>query len=206
MRFSSIFYKTCVLLLKPIVKIFFPYEIKGKENADKISGGYILCSNHLSAWDPILLMVARPRPVYFMAKSELFKNKILGRILYALGTFPVKRGKGDGEAIKHAAEISTSGNILGIFIEGTRSKTGEFLRPRSGVALLASETESPILPVCITGSSKDNKIHIFKRTFIVYGDPIVQGKISIDNNARKEIKERTHEIMESIKDLRRVEI
>lgn len=192
-------------MLKPIVKIFFPYEIKGKENTDKISGGYILCSNHLSAWDPIFLMVIHPHPVYFMAKSELFKNKLLGGILSAVGAFPVQRGKGDGEAIKHAAEISTSGKILGIFIEGTRSKTGEFLRPRSGVALLASETESPVLPVCITGSSNDNKIHIFKKTFIVYGEPIVKGKINVENNARREIKERTQEIMESIKCLRRVE-
>ncbi len=206
MKFSSVFYKFCVSLLRPIVKIFFPYEVVGKENVDKISGGYILCSNHLSAWDPIFLMIVHPRPVYFMAKSELFKNRILSRILYAVGAFPVKRGKGDGDAIKRATEISSSGKILGIFIEGTRSKTGEFLRPRSGVALVASETAAPILPVCITGSSEDNKIHVFKKTVIVYGEPIIQGKINIDNNARKEIKERTQEIMESIKCLRRVEI
>ncbi len=199
---NKAFYKFCIFLLKPLVKILFPYDVKGKENLSKLSGGYIICSNHLSLLDPVFLSLIHPQPIFFMAKAELFKNKFLKKFLVSLGAFPVERGKGDKEALNHAIEVPSRGGVLGIFIEGTRSKTGEFLRPRSGAAVLASKTNVSVLPVCITGSSKDNKIHLFKKTTISYGVPVSQEKINISGKNRAEIKEATNLIMGSIRELR----
>lgn len=196
------FYKFCMNIIRPIVRIFYPYEVNGTENLSGISEGYILCSNHLSNMDPIFLAITHIRPIFFMAKIELFKNKLLGLILRKLGVFPIKRGKADINALEYAMQIPKSKEVLGIFIEGTRSKTGEFLRPRSGATVLANKSKSKVVPVCITGSSADNKIRMFKKTTISYGRPIEFDKISIQDNNRKDLKEATNLIMESIKELR----
>ena len=189
-------------MIRPIVKIFYPYEVHGTENLSGISDGYILCSNHLSNMDPVFLAVTHNKPIFFMAKVELFRNKLFGFILKKLGVFPIKRGKADINALEHAMQIPKSKEVLGIFIEGTRSKTGEFLRPRSGATVLANKSQSGIVPVCITGSSEDNKIHIFKKTTISYGKPIKLNQIVIEENNRKDLKEATNFIMENIKKLR----
>ena len=193
-------YKVCVSLVRPLVKLFFPYEVRGIENAKSFSGGYVLCSNHLSNMDPVFLALVNPMPICFMAKEELFRNNIFGWFLHSVGVFPVKRGKGDKDALGHALNIPKSGNVLGIFIEGTRSKTGEFLRPRSGATLIAGKTSSSILPVCITGGAKDNKIKIFKKTTIIYGKPINPENINFEN--RIDLKNSTNLIMDNIKILR----
>lgn len=196
------FYKFCINVIRPIIRIFYPYEVHGVENLSGISEGYILCSNHLSNVDPIFLAITHTRPIFFMAKVELFKNKLLGLILKKLGVFPIKRGKADINALEHAMQIPKSKEVLGIFIEGTRSKTGEFLRPRSGVTVLANKSKCGVVPVCVTGSGADNKIRIFKKTTISYGMPIDFDKILIEDNNRKDLKEATNLIMENIKELR----
>ena len=92
-------YKICVSAIKPFIKFFFPDEVSGTENIKKLSGGYVVCSNHLSNVDPIYLAWTHPAPIQFMAKQELFKSKIFSKFLRAVGVFPVKRGKGDKEAL-----------------------------------------------------------------------------------------------------------
>lgn len=199
---NKTFYKIISFLLKPFMKIFFPYEIRGKENIEKLPEGYIMCLNHLSAWDPLFIIASHPHAIYFMAKAELFRNKLVGYIISKVGVFAVERGKGDKQAINRATEICSSGKNLGIFIEGTRSKTGEFLRPRSGAALLAMQTKTDVLPVCITGTSKDNKIRIFKKTIISYGKILKAEEHFSNNESRSALKDSTNLIMESIKNLR----
>lgn len=199
---NKTFYKVVAFLLKPFMKIFFPYEIKGQENIEKLPEGYIICLNHLSAWDPIFMIAVHKHPIYFMAKAEIFRNKLVSCILNKLGVFAVERGKGDKQAINRATEICFSGKNLGIFIEGTRSKTGEFLRPRSGAALLAIKTKTDVLPVCITGVSEDNKVHVFKKTVISYGKILKAEEYFSDNESRSALKDSTNLIMESIKKLR----
>lgn len=199
---NKTFYKIISFLLKPFMKIFFPYEIKGKENIEKLPEGYIMCLNHLSAWDPLFIIASHPQPIYFMAKAEIFRNKLVGYIISKLGVFAVERGKGDKQAINRATEICSSGKNLGIFVEGTRSKTGEFLRPRSGAALLAMQTKTDILPVCITGTSKDNRVRIFKKTIISYGKILKAEEYFSNNESRSALKNSTNLIMESIKNLR----
>lgn len=101
--------------------------------------------------------------------------------------------------MSQAEEILKSNQILGIFIEGTRSKTGEFLRPKSGATIIANETKSPILPICITPEN-GKSVKIFKKTIVSLGTPIE--KIKLENNEYKEIRHNTELIMNEIKKLR----
>lgn len=196
------FYKTVIAIIKPFVSFFYPFEVRGLEKTENSEKNYIICANHLSNLDVAFLMVTHKKPIYFMAKEELFKNKILGRFFGKMGAFAVKRGKGDKSALINSENILKNGNILGIFIEGTRSKTGEFLRPKSGATLIASNTNSDILPVCITGSGENNKVRLFKKTVISYGRLIPNSDIKCKEGSRSALKEATNKIMENIIKLR----
>ena len=89
---------------------------------------------------------------------------------------------------------------MGIFIEGTRSKTGEFLRPRSGAAFVASQSGADVLPVCITGGGENNRVKLFKKTKICYGKAINSADLTIET--RQDLKKSTNLIMDNIKKLR----
>lgn len=203
MNSDIILYRALRVLLCPVVKIFFPFEIKGLENLNQLQGSYILCSNHLSNLDPVFLAVSHKRTIRFMAKAELFKNPFFAYIFTKLGAFSINRGRGDRGAISFAENILQNEEILGIFIEGTRSKTGEFLRPRSGVSFLAYKSKSMVVPVCITGGGKNNKVRIFKKTRILYGKPVdvlkTPGSAEMNVSTMRRI---SADIMNKIKDLR----
>lgn len=115
------------------------------------SGGpIILVANHTSYSDPPLIGAALNRRVHFMAKEELFHYPIFGTILHRLEAFPVKRGAVDRSAIRKALDILREGKVLGMFPEGTRIKTGQLGEAQPGVALLATKSGAPILPVGIS--------------------------------------------------------
>jgi 1-acyl-sn-glycerol-3-phosphate acyltransferase len=101
-----------------------------------------------------------------MAKAELFRNKLLGILLSALGAFPIKRGEADIKGIKTSLKLLNSGKILSLFPEGTRNKTDELLA-EPGIAMLAIRGKVPVLPIVIISSYK-----FFKKTSIIIGKPI----------------------------------
>lgn len=186
-------------ILIPIMKLLFWYKVKGKNNIPK-EGGYIVCSNHMSNFDPIFLGITQKRQINYMAKAELFKNPVFGWIIRHLGAFPVHRGKGDGKAINNAESIVQDGKILGIFIEGTRSKTGDFLRPKAGAAIIAEKTESPVIPVCITPQNK--KIRIFQPVTVSWGKPIPYESLGLGNGSGEAYRAASKQIMAEIQKLR----
>lgn len=194
-------YKFARALCIPIVKILFPCKFIGLENVQNINGNYIICSNHLSNIDVIFLVASQKSQICFMAKAELFKNKILKYLFNSLGAFSVDRGKDNGNAIRQAKKILNDGKILGIFIEGTRSKTGEFLRPRSGASVLACSCSVPVLPVCITGV-KNGGIKIFKKSTVSFGNPIQIEELEVKNGDPSEYRKASRIIMSRIKSLR----
>lgn len=121
--------------------------------ADRIPSrdGVILVANHESMFDPWLLALATPRPVRYMAKSELWRIPLVGRALDAFGTFPVERGTGDGTAMSRAASLLHEGEVIGIFPQGTSKQLPE--RPfHRGAARLALATGAPIVPVRLVGT------------------------------------------------------
>ena len=186
-------------LLFPVYKLLYRFKVKNK-GAIPSEGGVILASNHLSNADPVLLGLAEKRRLNFMAKSELFSNKFAARIITALGAFPVERGAGDGRAIETGEDILKQGNVMTIFIEGTRTKTGELLRPRSGCALLAQQMQLPVVPCCIT---KKNFDHMFSKTIIHFGNVLTPEQMGLTpGGGRRELKNATNMIMGEIRRMR----
>ena len=150
----------------PFFHIFHRLKVKGKENIPE-TGGAIVCANHISNFDPIVVAICIKRNVHFMAKAELFKNKFVSYILIKLNAFPIKRGSADITAIKNSFKLIKNGEILGIFPEGTRSKNGKLGPAEPGTATIAIKTKAPIIPIKITGSYK-----AFKSVKVVIGKPI----------------------------------
>lgn len=196
---KSKLYRFIVTIIRPFVRILYRLKVYGTENIPK-SGGYIICPNHTSNADPVLLAITFPRQIYFMAKKELFKNKVLGKLFKMVGAFPVERGKGDTSAINTAEKVLNTEEQLGLFIEGTRSKIGDFLRPKTGCAMIAYKAKVPVLPVCITGVN-EFKVKILKKNVITIGVPIYPKDLNVSEDSGKEFREASRLIMQNIKNL-----
>lgn len=160
------FYSFARSVVYGVLKPIYRFEVIGKENFPS-EGGVLLCSNHIDNLDPPVVGITAPRPVHFMAKSELFSVPVLGNIVKHLNAFPVKRGMSDREALRTGLTLLKEGNVLGLFPEGTRSKTGELGRGLAGAGFFALRTDAQILPCAIIGPYKP-----FSRLKIVYGEPI----------------------------------
>lgn len=153
--------------------IFIPLGLKsqGKHNIPS-EGPIIVAANHVSIWDPIIVALIINRPVNFMAKAELFNYKILGKILEKTYVFPVKRGAADRKAIKKAISILEEGEVLGIFPEGSRNKTGDEIKAQAGVAMIALKAGAPILPVACVGTKRIFPIGWFSPFEVRIGKPL----------------------------------
>lgn len=133
--------------------IVFRTRVYGRENIPA-EGPIILAANHASNIDPPLMASLIERPVSYMAKIELFENPIFGAAIRRCHAFPVKRGESDRGAIKAAVTVLKEGRVLGLFPEGTRSKTGQLQKAEAGVALIAAMTGAPIVPVAILNTHR----------------------------------------------------
>lgn len=195
---SSWFYTFGYAVCKFILKIFFRVEIRGRENLPPVGSGFVLCCNHLSFLDPVVMGigVGKDRKLVFMAKEQLFKNPIFGAIIRKLGAFPVSRGKKDKTALIVAERRVREGRILALFPEGTRSLTGKLLKPKSGIAVIALKTNADVLPAAIHYSGK----HPFAKIILSFGPviPAQQLKSSEDLTAHQQTREATRYIWERV--------
>ena len=140
------------LVLTPLFLIYLRMERIGREHIPA-AGPVILASNHRSFFDPFVIGTMTRRPVYYVAKQELFSyNRLLSWVLNALGAFPVARGAGDQDTIETARVILDRGEIVLMFPEGTRTRPGPLGKPRRGVGRLALETGAPVVPIAIIGT------------------------------------------------------
>ena len=151
-------YSLLRFLFSVFFTIFFRADIRGRENLPK-EGPVILAANHMSNFDPPFLACFLARPVSYMAKIELFEHPVFGSAIRACHAFPVKRGAADRGAIKAAVQVLKLGKVLGLFPEGTRSRTGEMGKAEAGVGLIAAMTGAPVVPVCIVGTDKIASLH-----------------------------------------------
>ncbi len=148
-------YRRAIILLDRFLFTLYvqKFEVVGAENAPH-EGPLIVASNHLNNADPPAVALALPRLPLFMAKREMLTWPILGRGFRMFGAFPVRRGGADLSAIRAATDIVNEGNMLVMFPEGTRSRTGSLTKGHPGTALIALRTGAPILPVAVTGTEK----------------------------------------------------
>jgi len=160
-----LFYNIAKFILKPIFNILYAVKVQGLEKLPE-DNGYIVCGNHVKAVDPILIGINLPCNISFMAKNELFSNKLLAFLLRKLGAFPVKRGQPDLKSIKTSLKLLKEGKNIGIFPEGTRNKTGELIA-EPGIAMLAIRSKRPVVPITIKSDYK-----IFNKTTIIIGETI----------------------------------
>jgi glycerol-3-phosphate dehydrogenase (NAD(P)+) len=138
-------------LFVPFFLVYFRLQRVGREHLPR-SGPLLLASNHRSFLDPFVIGTLVRRPVYYMAKRELFEKRWQAWVLNALGAFPVDRGAGDRDAMDTARAILARGDCVVIFPEGTRVRAGGLGEPRRGIGRLALETGAPVAPVAVIGS------------------------------------------------------
>ncbi len=187
--------------VKAIIKIYytimFKVTIVGKENVPKVGNG-VLCCNHISNYDPLTMAVYLDRLPRYIAKKELFHNKILGALLRHLHAFPVDReAVMDMKAFKTAINVLKGGELLGIFAEGTRVKEGEAKAAKAGVAMFALKGNAPVIPVTISGTYKFRS-----EVRIEFGAPMMLEEYRGLRITTALMEEITEKIMERVREMK----
>ena len=181
-----------------VYKLFYNFHIEGIENIPQ-DRALVMASNHRSYADPVILTMPMKRPVTYMAKEELFKNKLFGWFITKLGAFPVKRGGGDMQVIDDSVAILKSGRNLVIFPEGTRSKDGRVGKGKTGVALIAAKSGADVLPCGIIFEGE--KLHFRSKLTLRFGKVIPAEEIAVDDASPRSLKEVKKHIMGAITEL-----
>lgn len=181
-----------------VYKLFYNFRIEGTENIPQ-DRALVMASNHRSYADPVILTMPMKKPVTYMAKEELFKNKLFGWFITKLGAFPVKRGAGDLQVIDDAVGILESGRHLVIFPEGTRSKDGKVGKGKTGVALIAARSGADVLPCGIIFEGE--KLHFRSKLTLRFGKVIPAEEIAVTDGSPRELKAAKLRIMSAITEL-----
>jgi len=193
----SRFYRVCRAVAWVALRVLYRVRVEGAVNIP-IEGPVILCGNHISYIDPVLVACASPRQVRFMAKKELYKSRILRWFLSRIGAFPVDRGAADITAMRTAFGILKEGGALGIFPEGTRVrgvKTEANTGMESGVAMIVARAPTPVVPMRVMG-----RYRLFRRQTLVIGAPLDLTAILADRSSER-IAEATAALQSSIRGL-----
>ena len=181
-----------------VYKLFYNFHIEGTENIPQ-DRALVMASNHRSYADPVILTMPMKKPVTYMAKEELFKNRLFGWFITKLGAFPVKRGSGDMQIIEDSVAILNSGRHLVIFPEGTRSKDGKVGKGKTGVALIAAKSGADVLPCGIVFEGE--KLHFRSKLTLRFGKVIPADEIAVEDASPKALKEVKKRIMGAITEL-----
>jgi 1-acyl-sn-glycerol-3-phosphate acyltransferase len=185
--------------LKAALLTFCGLKIISKENIPK-SGGAIIASNHISHLDPPAVGTSCPRKVRFVAKDELFHQPFLSWYLPAVGVIPIKRGSGGNLMLDKASEAIANGDIVVLFPEGTRSKTGLPGRAHTGIVVLAARTKVKIIPARVSGTydcmPPGRIMPVPGKVQVVFGEPI-----TIDPNIDLGNREQTQREAQRILDI-----
>lgn len=181
----------------------WPLRVGGRENVPRTGAAIIVC-NHLSLVDPFVVGYAADRIVNFMGKEELFRTPVLGFLIRKVGAFPVDRSRRDPAAMRTALQVLKSGELLGMFPEGTRSTTGEMLEFRAGAARLAARTEVKLIPAAVRNTDRampPGKLLRPARISIHFGEPFELSELYNRNDKGEAMERALHIIKERIEAL-----
>lgn len=187
-------------LLKNFFIGLFRVEVKGAEKIPA-EGALLVCPNHISNWDPVILGAVMDRQVRFMAKSSLFKIPLVNLLIKTLGAFPVHRGAADPTALKTAIGHLKNGDAVGVFPQGTRyigvePKTSEV---KNGVGMIAYRSKADVLPVSI--KTKNYRMVPFRKVYITVGDVIPNEDLKIEKGTQTEYTEASEYVFGKILEL-----
>ena len=171
------FYTFARAVVRVLCAIIFPYKVVGLENVPS-EGSVLLCCNHVSMIDPVFLACALRRRVTYLAKKELFSNKIMNWLLRALGMVPVDRGASDIQAMRVCMDVLKQGGVLGIFPQGHRYKNDENREMQNGAAMMALRARPAVVAVHVSAPLKP-----FRRTNIRISAPLDLSDIARVNAA-----------------------
>ena len=149
---ETTFRRFLVWTVRGLFHMIMVMKVEGLENFP-LDGAVIVAANHNTNFDVIPMQLALPRPVFFMAKSELF-NTPLDPLIRNLGAFPANRGEKDEWTIRYANKVLAQGQTLGMFPEGTRSKGRGLHVAKTGTARMAIKMNCPIIPMAVTGTDQ----------------------------------------------------
>lgn len=187
-------YIIVVAVASVLARLLFQVEVHGKEIIDeyKTNGRpYVVCPNHISAIDPVFVVIlrGRGRKLTVMAKEELFKIGIAGWFFRQLGAIPVARGTGDKDVLEKAIRDVADGAGALIFPEGTRGEGNTMGKLKSGAFAVAAQTKADIIPVRIIYHTKDGNMKLFCRVTTVFGQPLKIEDTQLDSGSRQKIRE-----------------
>jgi 1-acyl-sn-glycerol-3-phosphate acyltransferase len=171
--------------LGTLVRLLAPLRVYGSERVPP-EGGVVLALNHFSWLDPPAFGAACPRNVFYMAKSEIHEVRGLGPLIRSFGAFAVRRGESDREAVRLARDVVRDGNALGLFVEGTRQRTGVPGVAKPGAAMVALHEQVPIVPAAIHGS-QHWKFGTFRPVSVAWGTPLLVEGQSPGGDAYREV-------------------
>lgn len=189
-------YNTLRLLATIIFKIFFRIKPMGIENIP-VEGKVILCSNHISVLDPIILAIVTKRPIIFMAKKELFENKFASKLFTNLNAIAVDRDGTGLSAMRQSLSALKDEKVLGIFPEGTRVKEADIESAKPGIALIAIKSKSPIIPIYIESNYKP-----FSKVKVNVGELITYEEYYDKRLTTEDYKDISKDIMKNIYELK----
>ena len=177
------------LTLEPLVRLLAPLRSYGDERVPR-AGGIVFALNHFSWLDPGAFGAASPRPIYFMAKAGAHRVPGLGHLIRAFGTFSVRRGESDREAVRLMRAVVRDGHALGLFVEGTRQRSGIPGEVKAGASMVALQEQVPVVAAAIHGS-QTWRVGNFRPVSIAWGEPMRFD--ALPRNA-KGYREASHEI------------
>lgn len=187
-------YRFLTTMIRTCMKVFWKLEVIHKERLNDFSD-CILAANHISAFDPPFIGSIIPTEIHYIAKSELFKNKLFGAFLRSVNAFPVKRGRIDKSAITMVKLILRKGHSLLIFPEGTRKSN----KVKYGIGKFAIEAKRDICPVYIHNSDNFSKCIFGKeRLKIVIGERIKASTFSELESTKENFKLLADRVMKEV--------
>jgi 1-acyl-sn-glycerol-3-phosphate acyltransferase len=171
----GLFWRICRMVSRPIMTFVFELKVYGRSHVP-LRGGCLIVSNHQSYLDPVLIGCFLPRPMAYLAKSELFKNKRFSWLIRSLHAFPIRQGAGDVGAVKELIKRLKEGYLANVFVEGTRTEDGELLPVQPGAALVVRRAGVPVIPCIIQGSfqawPRTSKLPHAQAIAVMYGPPL----------------------------------
>lgn len=158
------------MTLGPLTRVFGRLRVYGRENVPP-TGGVVLALNHFHWLDPAAFGSACPRTIYYMAKIEAHRVPGLGQVIRSFGTFSVRRGESDREAVRMMRKIVADGHALGLFVEGTRQQSGVPGEVQPGAGMVAVQENVPVVPAAIHGT-EDWRPGNFHPVSVAWGQPM----------------------------------